>query len=131
MQVLRDKEIKSKIPTFSLISTIQVVSKTIGMKAFVPDTKRDDVYICATDGEEIAPPRCDNIGRSRQLNNPAVLTKLASKKADKAIIELHSSFSPLGTHKFQNGRTSTFSARSGGSRASQSRLSHDGKNKQG
>ena len=56
IQVVRDKEINNKVPLFSLISTIEVVSKAINMKAFLADQRKDDGYICAGDGEEFLPP---------------------------------------------------------------------------
>lgn len=62
IQVVRDKEIASKIPSFSVYSTVSTMRKAIGMKEFTRDERSDDIYICAEDGEEFLPPPDDNIG---------------------------------------------------------------------
>ena len=56
---------------------MEVVNKAINMKVFEPDPRQDDTYISAADGEEFEPPMCDNIGRTRKLNDPSLVTYFA------------------------------------------------------
>ena len=72
------------------------MNKAIDMKAYKSDPKTDDIYIDAADGEEYLPPECDNIGRSRKLNDPAIVSYFASQKVDLALSECGGKVSQLG-----------------------------------
>ena len=122
---LKNKEIMQKIPLFSLVSTMEVMNKAIDMKAYKSDPRTDDIYMDAADGEEYQPPQCDNIGRSRKLNDPSVVSYFASQRVDLALSEYGGKASALGQHLLTGGRTSNMSARSSRSRVSKA-VSHQG-----
>ena len=42
MHVLKDKELKKRTPMFSVVSTMALMNKAVGMKEFLPDMRKDD-----------------------------------------------------------------------------------------
>ena len=68
VNIVKDKEIAKKIPTFSLVSTVMTIKKAINMRSYKSDPREDDIYINADEGEEVPPPPNDNIGRTRKIN---------------------------------------------------------------
>lgn len=108
------------------------MNKAIDMKAYISDPKADDIYIDAADGEEYLPPQCDNIGRTRKLNDPSVVSYFANQRVDLALSEYGGKVSQLGQHYLTGGRNSNLSARSSRSKASKAAslvATDDGKSK--
>lgn len=81
VNIVKDKEIATKIPTFSLVSTVMTIKKAINMRSYKSDPREDDIYINAEEGEEMHPPPDDNIGRTRKVNAPDVVEYHQIKKA--------------------------------------------------
>ena len=67
--IMQDKEVKKRVPFFSLISTMAIFHKTIDMKELVRDPRIDDCHLSAGDAEEFLPPPQDNIGRKSKVND--------------------------------------------------------------
>lgn len=96
MGIIRDKEINVKVPLFSLVSTMETIKNAIEMKEIRPDSRKDDIFIDAADGEEIPPPPVDSIGRERQLNSSRVIANKAKDRVESALVSIHSKLSSMG-----------------------------------
>ena len=75
MAVLKDKELGAKVPLFSVASSMMLFQKTINLKDFKPDEKKDDIYLCPEDAEEPKSAGFDNHGKHKALNRPDLVTK--------------------------------------------------------
>ena len=75
MNVLRDKEINGKKAAFSVVSTMATIKSAINFKDFQHDNRKDDKYISAKDGDEVAPPLADNISMLARVNDPTIMAK--------------------------------------------------------
>ena len=78
MDVLYDKEINRKVPSFSVSSSMRIMWQALSMKSYSKDNRKDDRYIEASTGEEPMPPGIDSIGRRRALNKPELVAKFIS-----------------------------------------------------
>ena len=123
MNVLRDKEINDKKAAFSVVSTMATIKSAINFKDFQHDNRKDDKYISAKDGDEVAPPLADNISMLAKVNDPKMMAKFKSKRVANMVDAFGGHFSPTRQLLGTNGRTSGMSQKSRHSNRSQSRLS--------
>ena len=74
-EVVMNKEIGKKLPSFAVNSMVRTVEKTLNMRNYFADPRADDIHINAKDGEETLPPPQDSYGKQRKVNEPELVVK--------------------------------------------------------